>query len=300
MEIRKCPACSSSHYRVISSCNEKIELKAKEFQFWQPPYNINKCDECGLHFKSNVLSPEELSLYYANVDFNKWGYEKLYPPERIIRNYLLNRIAGKKILDFGCSEGRLLATLVGGNECYGYDLNLEALQVAKSNGISVFETYEQLINSQIQFDVIIMIDVFEHLLNPIEVIDNMQKLLKKGGEMIISTGFANAPAYLKKPAEFWYFLNPQHVCMLSNEFIRYVGSRNKMEVVFKKLTSHYDTSPWVKLRLYIVHYTYWCTLKFRKFSFLHGIFPFKKIFKWKLYPYFPVTKDHVVVALKNK
>src|SRR5581483_2217956 len=176
MEITKCPACSSSKCQIIDSYTDKIEIIAKEYRFVQQPYNINKCIDCGLHYKSDILSPEEFSLYYTNVDFKGWSYERLYPPERVIKKYLEGKPVGKRILDFGCSEGRLLASLVNDYECYGFDLNAEALKVAKSKGISIFEDLDKLLNCGMQFDFIIIVDVFEHLLTPTQVIDSLQKL----------------------------------------------------------------------------------------------------------------------------
>jgi SAM-dependent methyltransferase len=300
MKVTKCPACNSNHFKEIGEFSDSIALKGKNCEFLQEPYAIHECLTCGLHYKNNILTPEQFSLYYNDSEFERWSYSKLYPPEKIIEQRLLSKKEKLCILDFGCSEGRLLGQLLNNHICYGFDINPQSLDIARSKGMNTFSSFEELKNTKVRFDTVLLIDVFEHLLNPMETIDLLLKLLKEDGEIIISTGYADSWAYKKQPAEFWYTVFPEHVCILSDRFIEFLCEKKGLKVNYKSTTSHYKTPIKQKFTYYTIYYSYWSTLKLRRFKFLYNIYPFKTIFKWKSYPFFPITKDHIVVALKNK
>jgi 2-polyprenyl-3-methyl-5-hydroxy-6-metoxy-1,4-benzoquinol methylase len=299
MEVKKCPGCGSGDFELISSYRRAIESELNGIKFTQPPYSIIVCRHCGLHFKDNIMSPEEFLRYYENVDFGKWNINEFYPPENIILNYLSKKTTRLGILDYGCSEGRLLASLVPQHDCYGFDYNAGALEIAKKKGIRVFYDMDEMENCGRQFDVILMIDVFEHLLDPSDTIRRLLQLLKKDGELIISTGYANSRAYLKMPSEFWYFQNLEHVCMISDDYLRYISDRNGLEVAFRKRTSHYKVRITLRAKWELTQFLYWNTLKMRKYQWLGKFYPFSGIFKLKTYPYYPATRDHLVVALRK-
>ena len=300
MQVTKCPACNSSQYKTIGEYKESVVLQGKGCEFLQEPYAIYECHNCGLHYKSNILTPEQFSLYYANARFEQWSNSELYPPEKIIAQYLISNNKKLDILDFGCSEGRILSHFLNIHTCYGFDVNPNSLKIARSKGINTFFSIEELINSEVRYDVILLIDVFEHLLNPVETLDTILKLLKNGGELIISTGYADSWAYRKQPAEFWYSVFPEHVCMLSDRFINFLCISNGLNVNYKSFAPHYKIALKHRITFYIIHYAYWSTIKLRRYKSLYKLYPFKKIFKWVKYPYFPVSKDHIVVSLGKK
>ena len=300
MEVKKCPGCGSNDFNLISSYDHSIISDFDGVKFTQPPYGIIECHNCGLHFKDNIMSQEEFIRYYDKVDFGKWNINEFYPPETIILNYLSKKTGRLNILDYGCSEGRLLASFIPKHDCYGFDYNSDALRIAQEKGIKAFFDIAALEGCGEQFDLILMIDVFEHLLDPEDTISRLVRLLKKNGELIISTGYANSSAYLKKPSEFWYFLNLEHVCMISDKYIHYLCDRNKLNVAFKKRTSHYKVKITLRARWELTQFFYWNTLKMRKYSWLGKVYPFKGIFKLKYYPYYTATKDHIVVSLQNQ
>jgi 2-polyprenyl-3-methyl-5-hydroxy-6-metoxy-1,4-benzoquinol methylase len=173
------------------------------------------------------------------------------------------------------------------------------LEVARGRGVQVVFDMDDLQSQGKQFDVILMIDVFEHLLDPDDTVRRLTGMLREKGKLIISTGYAGAPAYLKRPAEFWYFLNLEHVCMLSDGYIRHISEKYGLKAVFRKYTSHYKFKMSLRLRMKLDQIMYWNTYKWRKFGLLKKLYPFKQIFKTENYPYYPATKDHIVLALEK-
>ena len=103
-------------------------------------------------------------------------------PRNEQQNYLrLDRVLRLKdnanVLDFGCGNGLLINDLKAiGIKCSGYD---------KFN-----PTYKKLPKKE-TFDIVIMVEVIEHLNEPFKEIDLIYNSLVKGGSVMIETSFSD-------------------------------------------------------------------------------------------------------------
>ena len=100
--------------------------------------------------------------------------------------------SNNRILEVGCGTGATLAYLKNNGYCnhtYGIELFPEAMKVAKKR---LDYTYEGNIESmqfslqESSFDVILCLDVLEHLVSPDKVVSYLHKLLVPGGIIIAS------------------------------------------------------------------------------------------------------------------
>lgn len=102
---------------------------------------------------------------------------------------------GLRILDIGCGGGllsepmaRLGANVVGADAAAG---NIPVAQIhAKQSGLTIdyrHTTAESLAEAGEQFDVVLNLEVIEHVADPQGYLDACQTLLKPGGLMICST-----------------------------------------------------------------------------------------------------------------
>lgn len=98
--------------------------------------------------------------------------------------------AGKKVLDVGCSSGRLAEKLNKEKNCtvVGIETNKVTAQLAKGRCDAVveadLESLPVLNYPEGYFDVIIFADVLEHCANPAEILDNLKKYVS--GYIIVS------------------------------------------------------------------------------------------------------------------
>ena len=103
--------------------------------------------------------------------------------------------AGLRILDIGCGGGLLSEPMARlGAEVVGADAaprNIPVAQVhAQASGLSIdyrFTTAEDLAAAGEQFDVVLNMEVVEHVSDPLAYLTACQKLLRPGGLMICST-----------------------------------------------------------------------------------------------------------------
>lgn len=115
--------------------------------------------------------------------------------ENYFKTFYLNKLPNDKnclILDIGCGNGKYLNILKknGYQKLYGIDISSEQIELAKKSNLTNVECIDAidfLKNVKEKYDVILLIDVLEHLdLNPsIELINLIYKALKKDGKLFI-------------------------------------------------------------------------------------------------------------------
>lgn len=94
-----------------------------------------------------------------------------------------------RILDLGCGDGKIAGILVKkGHDVCGVDLNKKALHLAKKKGIRTrfWDIEKKLPYRSRSFDVILALDLLEHIFNLESVIWNISRLLKKNGIFILA------------------------------------------------------------------------------------------------------------------
>ena len=110
---------------------------------------------------------------------------------------------GLRILDIGCGGGllcepmaRLGATVVGVDAA---ERNIPvATTHAEQSGLTItyrHDTAEALVDEGAEFDVVLNMEVVEHVEGPLEYLTACQRLLKSGGIMICSTINRNAKSF---------------------------------------------------------------------------------------------------------
>ena len=112
--------------------------------------------------------------------------------------------AGLRILDIGCGGGLLSEPMARlGAEVVGADAaprNIPVAQVhAQAAGLSIdyrFTTAEDLAAAGEQFDVVLNMEVVEHVSDPLAYLTACHDLLKSGGIMLCSTLNRNPKSYL--------------------------------------------------------------------------------------------------------
>ncbi len=115
--------------------------------------------------------------YHKNLDPD-WSYTPTYLKKMYqVRKFLDSLPKKTKVLDAGCGEGVLVEEYLNkGYTIQGIDLNYESKIVIKGNILDM--PFEEK-----SFDVVLLLDVFEHLAfsNQPKVIKEIQRVLSGGG-----------------------------------------------------------------------------------------------------------------------
>lgn len=297
--ITHCPACGAEAPSHGGSHAQGLECLAGETVFFQPDYTIYPCPECGLLYKSIRLSDAELDRYYCAVDFAKWEQDRPHPTERIARRWLDGLADGAAVLDFGCSSGRLLGPLAVRLDCYGVETNPAAAAAAEAKGLTML-TLETAQARGAFLDCLVLMDVFEHLAEPVGLLKALKSLLKPSGTMIIATGDSDFPICSADPANFWYFRTVEHLCMLNAAHAAKMQGMLDMKLVAWTPCSHYDSTVATRGLQYLRYFAH--RLYSRGSPLIRGairLVPLLgRVSRWPSTPPVTLGRDHVVAVFQ--
>lgn len=176
------------------------------------PIVLSECSECGFGCFEPVV-PGTAKFYesisaadYYNAD--KWEFSCAATD--------LKAAGAKRILDVGCGSGVFLDYLkesIPGAELFGFDLNAELLGQLASRGFGVLpnnpDHFDDAMAGQALFDAISMLQVLEHVGDPVSFLKTFLRLLRPGGLLIVTTPDAAGP--IRKFPDALTELPPHHL-----------------------------------------------------------------------------------------
>ena len=299
-KVMECPGCGAAGGTATGPEAPALEVQAGGRTFLQDAYHVLSCPACGLLYRNPVLSPAALDEYYSQTDFHKWEIDGYHPTERAVLDTLRALPSGSRILDYGCSSGRLLAGLVPAHECFGYEINRQAADAAALRGLHMLPDDPTKGGGAPSFDAVVNVDLFEHVAEPTSVMRRLFSLVKPGGLLLISTGNGDAPAIRRDPATSWYFRNVEHLCMMTRGYAEWLSLKLGSAIDLWQETSHYDTGWWECLQQRARYFAYWHMRDGSSWKHLLRHIPFsKRAANWELPPALTCTKDHVLLVLRK-
>lgn len=188
---KSCPWCDSD--------KAQLHLKLNDYFLTQEPFEIWECLECGLLYTHPRPDPCKIADYYKSDEYyshreNKHGIiPKIYEAVKSInlKNKVVlatNGFEKGKLLDIGCGVADFINQVEAkGWEAIGIEPSSEAIAIAKQRvkaNIYQPNDLEQLPDES--FDVITMWHVLEHVDNIKWEIAQLQRLLRKGGRLVIA------------------------------------------------------------------------------------------------------------------
>ncbi len=143
------------------------------------------------------MNHEGQQFYYHQGNTYWWIKGKYNVILELIKKYCSQNIAplepAGKILDVGCGPGNMLDFLSELGEVTGNDVSSEALDFVRQRGFSVMEgdvSRQRFPALAGVFSLITLIDSLEHMQNDVTALQEVNRLLKPGGQVFISV-----PAY---------------------------------------------------------------------------------------------------------
>ncbi len=225
----ECPLCGKKDF--------KLTLKKDDLNKY---YNLVECKNCGLVFINPLPTDEELKEYY-NFEYSVPEYQRLKiikKAEKILN--LLEKFGLKKnskILEIGASHGFFLNEVKKrGFIPYGVEISKNACENAKRYfGIKIENCdflQSKYANKKEFFDVVVLLDVLEHLTNQNEILKNINKVLKRGGFLVLT--LPNIDSYeFKLCGKYWEWLSPPaHLFYYSPKTIKKMLEKHGFEVIY--------------------------------------------------------------------
>lgn len=227
--LHACPICG--HVDLRHYC--RVPSLFEEHRF----IRYERCRQCGTvmrnprmpagarldKYEDKILPPEEKELKPSNQ--THYGYMMRWV------NRLLPLESGRRLFDFGCGAGGFLVEAqAAGFDVMGLELNRDlATFVEETHGIPVFQglVSDEGLRGE-KFDVVLSSQVFEHLLDPRETLEQLMPLLAKPGILVIEVpSLLDTRERLRRgsrmdDSHFFYFTPSSLSRMLSDQGLRIV------------------------------------------------------------------------------
>lgn len=217
-------------------------------------YKVDKCLDCTAMLVANPPTLQELAEYYSTVSDPAY-----YENNREQLSYFYGKLAriiramcpdGKRIFDVGCSRGWFMDSMKGW-ECHGNELNeFEAGEAKKLYGENIIQgPFETCPDYPEPFDVVTVQDVLDHFIDPVAVIRKANKMLNKGGLLVIKVHDFGCLYAKLTGKNFYAVIPPSHLTYFTSKSLRILCEKNGFEVTRKAHFSQAITIPTIFFRL---------------------------------------------------
>jgi len=186
-ELADCPLCGETRGR---------EMYRFEPALWIPG-RVIRCAGCNTVYKRLSDTARPIAEYYTDPHYHElqyWTFEKealralTGIRDSVVKT--LGKPSSASLLEVGCGPGQFLALAQEvGFEVSGVELNAEHVRQARerTHGANVVCGNFMTVPFDRQFDVITMLDLIEHLPDPLAALRRSYDLLKPGGHLVVYT-----------------------------------------------------------------------------------------------------------------
>lgn len=247
--LNNCSICGSKKNKIIYKQNFKL-LKNSSSLFWSHyhsekkkyNYNIVRCSNCSHIFSNPIFDKKNLKKLYLNSKFdNTWKEKK----KTLIKNYYSYYLNIKKflnnkndILEIGSDTGILTKIIY--NEKFKkitcIEPNIMSFKnskkyIGKNKQIKFYNNfYEEISHKLKRYDNIIIIHVFDHVININDFLKRIKKNLKKGGKIhIVVHDIESILSKLLK--KNFPPINVQHINFFSQKSLSSLLNKHKFKVI---------------------------------------------------------------------
>ncbi len=242
--VRKCPGCQNNTYSDFTT---------------HMGFAFKKCSICQSVFMSPGPTPEIIYKFYENSENYRYWSTHIYPESRQKRietihksrsSMVLEAIGAhmnnekKSILEIGAGTGDTLYSLMSLSnqeiDTFAIEWNSDMIAELRKNKINVIEdNIEQLVEAKRKFDVILLFEVTEHLLSPLEVLRSIYDLLNPGGLVVLTSPNAASieVQFLKDRSTS---LDIEHISVLTPQAIVFLATMSNFNILEMKTDGKLD------------------------------------------------------------
>jgi SAM-dependent methyltransferase len=240
--LQNCPLCGSTEIREW--------LWATDPHYGIPGrHRLVRCGGCALVFLNPMYSDEELKALYPE-DYYAYQEEVQAGRWKTRAKKLLGYWQGTKdpevevpgeMLDIGCGSGSFLATMRDrGWAVRGLEINENAARRAEAKGLDVFcGTLTAAQFPAESFDYIRASHSFEHMTRPHESLDEVYRLLRPQGKLLIAVPNHESFAARLFSRNWYHLCPPVHAFQYSVATLRQLLQMHNFDVIRVVFNSHY-------------------------------------------------------------
>ena len=195
----RCCVCGSTAAR---SCASGLDF---EYETTGDTFRMVRCESCGMVYLNPRPSPGDLPTIYPKTYYAYNYEEEIAPLARRVKAWLDRRkvdawlnvtpTAQPRFLDVGCGDGRFLEILhqkgIPKRQLWGLELSDKVVTNLQDRGFQArlgrIEDADPIGLPRGYFDLIVLLQVIEHIEHPAAVIRQLVRLLAPGGILVLET-----------------------------------------------------------------------------------------------------------------
>lgn len=192
----------------------------------------SSCTRCEHQFVNPMPDLSSVAHWYASSEHQK-AFNKLIEQVGEQRKELLYKkrlqqlleiCEFRSVLEIGCGTGgflRYVRTERPSVRVYGCDLGADAVEICRKNEIEAFHSAaESLDYGAHDFDVIVLYEVIEHLVNPDDVLAAIRKNARPGTHLVMSTPNNDGFDFKMLGKAYRGYMPPGHLNLFSKKSMR--------------------------------------------------------------------------------
>lgn len=218
VQTTACPDCGSPEVRSLGALPDVAFFAGRRLQAPLPGGRLLHCRACDLRFRHPLR--DDYDRLYDNEAVDAWAPGALRPDQRRVLELIEQRSEARSVLDYGCYTGEFLARLPMHLQRHGVEISAAAGAVAEQRaGARVTRTLAQQPPGQ-RFDLIVAMDVIEHVPSPRRLLAELLERLSEGGLLVVTTGDGGHPLFRLAGPRWWYCYYPEHITFISRRWLQ--------------------------------------------------------------------------------
>ena len=230
-----CNLCGSDDHRFLFS---KIKRRVE--------FSVVSCKNCGFMFMNPMITEKKMADVYTSEYYDNYDYETRDEKKRNVadrRNIAtferIMRITGLQkgnLLDVGCAAGFFLKSIKDRYSQWnlaGCDVSEQAVKTGISQhnfDLRKGEIVDCKYDAK-SFDLITMREVIEHVAKPMKSLNEINRILKESGFLVVQTGNMRSIVALILGKRHFYF-DSVHVSYFSLKTLKYALANSGFKVIY--------------------------------------------------------------------
>lgn len=252
-----CRACAGLSLKKIRESQIVGELSSTSFAITDSDYGITgaiyKCEQCGL---LQCPETEDVLGFYKTLqddEYEATRAERYIQAAALVKNTL--RSVGKTadgevmLLDVGAGSGILVeAATHAGLRAIGIEPSAWLAALGKRHNLTIIEGVLPDSNVGINYDIVTVVDVIEHVADPFGLLISVRALLRPGGKCLVVTPDVGSFAAKILGFKWWHF-RIAHISYFNRRNLTLLAARAGLHVCSFSRPSWYFSYGYLRERL---------------------------------------------------
>ena len=250
----KCWICNNLDLTSVKPSDIDNNLDSSSFAITDADYGstaeIFRCSSCGFMQCTNL---NDVVKYYESLEdtsYEEGRESRSLQSEKIISNLLSYKSSGR-LLDIGAGSGILVEKAnEKGFQAEGVEPSTWLSDQAKKLGLTIHNTTLPIDGFESSFDVVTLIDVIEHVSNPVEVLTQVYDILAEDGVGILVTPDASSLMARLLGWKWWHY-RVAHIGYFNLSNLKLAFAEANLQVIEVKRPSWYFTIGYLAVRVQV-------------------------------------------------